>query len=314
MTGPTAVGKSALSMILARRLKTEIISADSAQVYRGLDIGTAKPGKIDQAAIKHHLIDIREPDQGFSVAEFQKEAEEVISQLWGKNKLPFIVGGTGLYIQALTDGYSFGQKGSSKALRKALLQEAKEEGGPEKLYERLKKADPRAAAKIHPRDERRLVRALEVYELEGSPISEQEERTLAQEAPFRAIIYILSMERAKLYERINLRVEKMIEEGLISETEALWRAGYGENAPGMQVLGYRQILSFLKGELGQEEAILKIQQQTRNLAKRQLTWFRRMKEVIWLETSGEASDLQKIAESIYHNVKELLPRQANNTD
>lgn len=311
MAGPTAVGKSTLAMKLAHLLSTEIISADSAQVYRKLDIGTAKPSLQEQGEIKHHMIDLVEPDQSFSAADYQKASEKVINQIFSSGKLPFIVGGTGLYIRAVTDSYAFGKKGASAELRSALNQEA-DLKGLENMYRQLQEVDPDAAVKIHPNDRRRIIRALEVYNLEGKPISHQVIETNADQSPYNCLFYCLQMERAELYERIDKRVDMMIEKGFLDEVRALKRDGYNEDAPGMQILGYRQLLKYIQGEKKWEETVSEIKKETRNLAKRQLTWFRRLKNVKWLIV-GENSDLNDVLKIIYTEVKELMPSQANNT-
>lgn len=303
LVGPTAVGKSSLALKIARFLNTDIISADSAQVYRFLDIGTAKPSLEDQKLIKHHLIDIVDPDQTYSVADFKKDADALIGQLWQSGKLPFIVGGTGLYIKAVTDHYAFGPKGANLEVRSSLEQLVASEG-PDRLYNRLKAIDPVSAKKIHPNDQRRIIRALEVYASEGRPISEQLIRTATQSSPYRAIIFGMTMDRDLLYRRIEIRVDKMIEQGFIDEVRNLYQKGYDDRAPGMQILGYRHLLAFLKENLNLDEVIRDIKKQTRNLAKRQLTWFRRENNIKWLEKSDN-SLMDNIAENICMKVKDI---------
>jgi tRNA dimethylallyltransferase len=212
IAGPTAVGKSQLALQVAAQLGTEIISADSAQVYRYMDIGTAKPTASEQQQIKHHLIDLVNPDQPFSVADYQQAANEVIKELWSAGKLPLMVGGTGLYIRAVTTAYAFGRKGADFRTRRSYEREALEYG-LSSLYHKLQQLDPEAARKIHPNDQKRIIRALEVYHLEGKPISEQVTRTMITESPFKPIIIGLNMDRVVLYERIEKRVEKMLEAG-----------------------------------------------------------------------------------------------------
>jgi tRNA dimethylallyltransferase len=207
IAGPTAVGKSQLALQVAAQLGTEIISADSAQVYRYMDIGTAKPTASEQLQIKHHLIDLVNPDQPFSVADYQQAANEVIRELWSAGKLPLMVGGTGLYIRAVTTAYAFGRKGADFRTRRSYEREALEYG-LSSLYHKLQQLDPEAARKIHPNDQKRIIRALEVYHLEGKPISEQVTRTMITESPFKPIIIGLNLDRVFLYERIEKRVEK----------------------------------------------------------------------------------------------------------
>jgi len=313
LAGPTAVGKSALAMRLAKMLKSDIISADSAQIYRYLNIGTAKPTASEQKEVQHHLLDLADPDQRYTVADFQKEANKIITRLWELKKIPFMVGGTGLYIQAVTDSYSFGNKGASREFRDSLKKQAGEKDGLEKLYNRLKEVDSATANKIHRNDKRRIIRALEVYHFEKTPISSQEKRTRPENSPYKTKLYILNMERSMLYQRIESRVDVMLKQGFVKEVEALYYKGFDVDSPGMQILGYRQILSFLKNELELKDAVAEIKKQTRNLAKRQLTWFRRMKGASWIETNGDNDDLERIAQIICDEVKELGPLQSNTT-
>lgn len=305
LTGPTAVGKSAVALKLAQKLKTDIISADSAQVYRGLDIGTAKPSLEEQRMVKHHLIDIVDPDQNYSAADFQKPADAIIEELWKSEKLPFMVGGTGLYIKAVTDRYAFGPKGADSAIR-AAFEELINREGLDQLYRRLKTVDPQAATKIHPRDRKRIVRALEVYEQDGKPISGQEAMTGRADSPYRLIFFALYMERDALYEKIEQRVDLMLKKGFLREVESLLERGYDQDCPGMQILGYRQLLSYLQGSMNWEITVAEIKKQTRNYAKRQLTWFRREKEIKWIEINNMSS-INDIAENIYLKVKEITP-------
>ncbi|MFO7951649.1 MAG: tRNA (adenosine(37)-N6)-dimethylallyltransferase MiaA [Bacillota bacterium] len=309
LVGPTAVGKTALAIKVAQRLNTEIISADSAQVYRQLDIGTAKPSPGEQKAVTHHLINLIDPDQPFSVADYQKLAYDTIDRLWSQSKLPFMVGGTGLYINAVIYRYAFGLKGTSAELRKTYEQIADTEG-LDQLYARLRSLDPEAATKIHPNDRKRIIRALEVYTLENKPISEQVTETGRQEQPYHPLIFALYMDREKLYRRIEDRVDNMLARGWLEEVRKLIRRGYNENDPGMQILGYRQLLDYLKGKRDWEETRVEIKKQTRNLAKRQLTWFRRNKNITWLEMSKK-EDLHYLTENICNTVKEIYPCRAN---
>ncbi|MEW5785307.1 MAG: tRNA (adenosine(37)-N6)-dimethylallyltransferase MiaA [Bacillota bacterium] len=310
LAGPTAIGKSALGLALAPRLNAEIICADSAQIYRRLDIGTAKPTLREQEAVTHHLIDLVEPDQDFSVADYQKAAYRVIGQLLERGKLPFLIGGTGLYLKAVTDGYTFGARGKSTPLRESLTRQAQCEG-LELLYRRLVELDPEAAARIHPRDQRRIIRALEVQTLEGRPISRQVELTREQESPYRLLMFGLTAPRPLLYRRIEERVEAMLKQGFLEEVEALLAQGFTPECPGLQILGYRQLVGYLKGSMKREEAIEEIKRQTRHLAKRQYTWFRREERITWLDLASEAG-LDSAAEIISNKLKEILSQQANN--
>jgi len=310
LVGPTAVGKTALAVKVAQRLQTEIISADSAQVYRCLDIGTAKPSEEEKKAAPHHLIDIVDPDCNFSVADYQQEANKTIRKLWQEKKLPFIVGGTGLYINAVIEGYAFGHKGANRRIREDYEQLAATKG-LENLYEKLQTIDPEAASKIHPNDRKRIIRALEVYDLEGRPISEQVARTSGRKPPYQTVIFGLFMDRESLYERINQRVDSMIESGWLDEIRYLCEKGYGENDPGMQILGYRELLAYFQGKISWEYTIKEIKKQTRNLAKRQLTWFRRNQNIEWLKVTGPEG-LELLTENICFKVQDLVPARANN--
>lgn len=305
LAGPTAVGKTSVALELAQLLKTDIISADSAQVYRGLDIGTAKPTAREQEIVRHHLIDLVNPDQNYSAADYQKDADRVIMRLWQQNKLPFMVGGTGLYIKAVTDRFAFGPKGADQELRNKFIKQCNEEG-LEELYEKLNKIDPVAASKIHPNDRKRIIRALEVYTLEGKPISEQVRETKANISPYQLYFNGLTMDRDQLYTRIERRVDLMLEEGFLEEVKYLRAKGYSLKSPGLQILGYRQLAEYLEGKINFTAAIQEIKQQTRNLAKRQMTWFRREEAIVWHEINNQ-STFSDIAENIYAIVKDLGP-------
>lgn len=309
LVGPTAAGKSNLALAVAQALDTDIISADSAQVYRYLDIGTAKPSAEEQALVRHHLIDMVEPNCDFSVADYQKAANAVIGEMHGKGKLPFMVGGTGLYLKAVTEGYKFGSSGANRELRARYAYLA-DRGGLDRLYARLKQIDPAAAATINPRDRRRIIRALEVYRLEGRPISEQVSKTEEHGRPYKAIKFGLNMDRPLLYHRINERVDDMIQRGFLDEVRSLKDKGYDENSPAMQILGYRQLYSYLQGLTGWDDALAEIKKQTRNLAKRQLTWFRREKDIVWLE-AGTDLQADHFIEIICRMVKDPNQHRAN---
>ena len=311
LVGPTAVGKSNLSLNIASNLKIDIISADSAQVYRRLNIGTAKPFPEEQELITHHLIDLVDPDQDYSVADYQKDADTVIRQLWKDGKIPFMVGGTGLYIKAVTDRYAFGSKGSNRKLRSSYERLAQVEG-LDKLYDMLKSVDPTAASKIHANDQRRIFRALEVYATEGEQISMQTTRTNRQESPYKTIIFGINCDRNLLYRRIEKRVDKMIEQGFLDEVKDLYNAGYNENTPGMQILGYRQLLAYLRNKLSWDDAVDEIKKQTRNLAKRQLTWFRREDRIEWIEIYGGLTE-DNISEIICRKVKDITLKRENSS-
>ncbi len=304
LAGPTAAGKSALAMRLAPLLETDIISADSAQVYRGLDIGTAKPSADEQKLVRHHLIDLVAPDQNYSVADYQRDAQRLIGKLWSRGRFPFMVGGTGLYLRAVTENYAFGERGGDKAFRERLAAEV-DSAGSAALHERLKRLDPAAAARIHPRDRRRIIRALEIFHLEGRLISAQVARTRQQESPYRLLILGLTLPRPLLYRTIEERVEAMLERGFFEEVETLLRRGYSRSSPGLQVLGYRQLAACIAGEISREEAVAEIKKQTRRLAKRQLTWFRREPRIVWLDRAAEEGP-ERLAEKISRRIKEIF--------
>jgi tRNA dimethylallyltransferase len=255
--------------------------------------------------VPHHLIDLVDPDEDYSVADYQKDAYRAIAQQLERGKLPFLVGGTGLYIRAVTGGYAFGEKGKNEALRKELARQAREQGLAA-LYERLLKLDPKAAQRIHPRDQRRIIRALEVHTLEGRPISQQVEQTAALEPAFEPMIFALNVPRPLLYRRIEERVEAMLQAGFLAEVKMLLDRGYAHDCPGLQILGYRQLVQYIQGAAGWEETVAEIKKQTRRLAKRQLTWFKREAEITWLEVTDSAG-LDVAAEIIYSQVKEILP-------
>lgn len=303
LAGPTAVGKTAVALELARLLQTDIISADSAQVYRGLDIGTAKPTLEEQEIVRHHLIDLVNPDQNYSAADYQKDADQVIMHMWKQGKIPLMVGGTGLYIKAVTDRFAFGEKGANQKLRNDFIRQCEQEG-QEQLYEKLQRVDPVAAAKIHPNDRKRIIRALEVYALEGKPISAQVSKTKSVNSPYHLLYHGLTMEREQLYKRIERRVELMLAAGLLDEAKKLFETGYSRDSPGLQILGYRQLTEHLAGNISLDNAIAEIKKQTRNLAKRQLTWFRREEAIEWHIINNQLT-FSDIAENIYSRVKEM---------
>ncbi len=305
IAGPTAVGKSALALQLAELLKTEIISADSVQVYKYMNIGTAKPTADEQRLVRHHLIDLIDPNQSFSVADYQKAANKKINYLWSVKKLPLMVGGTGLYIRAVSTAYAFGNTGADPEIRDNYEKEAAVHG-LNNLYEKLKELDPAAAGIIHPNDRRRIIRALEVYRLEGRQISEQITRTKQGETPFNSLIFGLTLERCTLYERIEKRVDKMVEDGFLEEVRYLRAKGFVNTDPGLQTLGYRQLYTYLDGKAGWEETITAIKKETRNLAKRQLTWFRRETGITWIDLSS-ISSIKDIAENICKIAKDFVP-------
>ena len=278
--GPTASGKTSLSIDLAKELKTEIVNADSMYIYIGLDIGTAKPTIEEMKNIKHHLISFVEPSQNFSVSEYQQNAKQTIQTIRDKNLCPIIVGGTGFYIDSLIKNYSYGNTIKNEAIRKELEDELKI-FGKEYLYDRLKKLDFQSSQKIHLNDTKRVIRALEIFLSSNQKKSEiQNSNDVVLQNP---LIIGLDIPREKLYERINKRVDIMMQNGLLEEVKALYNSGLNpENSNAMKGIGYKELVSYIKGEISLNEAIDKIKQHSRNYAKRQLTWFRRNDNIIWI--------------------------------
>lgn len=292
--GPTASGKTALSLAIAKRFSGEVISADSMQIYRGLDVGTAKATAEEQAQAPHHLLDIRDPSEAFSVAEYVRLADEKIWELTAKGKLPIITGGTGLYISSLLDGISFTEQKSDPALR-AALQERAENDGIEPLYEQLKAIDPEAAAKIHPNNHGRVIRALELYRLTGKTMTQQKAESRPAQKPYDALVLCLGGgERAALYARIDRRVELMMQNGILPEAERVWqnRERYKTAA---QAIGYKEFFPYFEGTASLEECCEKLKQFSRNYAKRQLTWFKRMEGVHWLDMTAPGEEQKALA-------------------
>ena len=273
--GPTATGKSHCGIELAKRFRGEIISGDSMLVYRHMNIGTAKPSEEELAMVPHHLINILPPDASYSVADFQQQAAELIHEITLRGNLPILVGGTGLYIKALLEDYRFSAVEEKPELRRQLEQFAQERG-TDKLFERLQKEDPEAAGRLHPNDVRRVVRALETA-LSGDRVSQQKQ----DELKYDATVFGLSMDRDFLYERINHRVERMLEEGLEDEVRSLLQAGVPANCLSMKSLGYRQMVEYLTGKCDFATAVDNIKKGTRHFAKRQITWYKKMPYIHW---------------------------------
>jgi len=296
IVGPTAVGKTALSLELAGRYQGEIISGDSMQVYRGMDIGTAKATPEERAMIPHHMIDIIDPDEEFSVAHFQAKVTHLITQINQRRHLPLIVGGTGLYIQSVTHSFQFSQATQDQELRERLQRQADTEGA-EALHRRLAAIDPITADRLHPNDVKRVIRALEIYEITGQTMADFQHR--AEVSPYDLVMIGLTMDREKLYERINMRVDLMVEAGLVEEVRQLLDRGLDPALTSMQGLGYKELVPYLFGEITLEKAINDIKQRTRHFAKRQLSWFRRMPEIEWFDMT-ESARYPEILETINH--------------
>lgn len=282
LTGPTAVGKSALSIELAKRIGGEIISADSMQVYRHMDIGSAKIMPDQMGGIPHHLIDILEPTEEFNVVIFQEKAQEAVYGIYDRGHIPIVVGGTGFYIQALLYDIDFTENDEDTALRKGLEEIAKTQGC-EALYGRLKEVDPESCEIIHPNNVKRVIRAIEFYEKTGMKISEHNKTQRLNSSPYNFAYFVLNEDRTKLYRKIEQRVDAMMEQGLVEEVSRLAAAGCTRDMLSMQGLGYKEILDYLDGKTTLEEAVYLIKRDTRHFAKRQLTWFRRERDVVWVE-------------------------------
>jgi tRNA dimethylallyltransferase len=283
LLGPTAVGKTNISQRLAQQYDCEIISADSMQVYRHMDIGTAKASQAELKQIPHHLINICEPDQSFSVSDYQLLATEAIKDIHQRGKLPFIVGGTGLYIQSVCYEYEFTEGGADEAFRLEQRQYAEQYGG-EALLEKLRSVDPETAGRLHANDQRRVIRALEVIHLTGITMAEQM-RLQKRTTPYNLVLIGLNMDRAQLYARIEQRIDLMLEQGLVDEVRQLMNRGFTENMTSMQGLGYKEIVAYLLGRISYDEAVYLLKRDTRHYAKRQLSWFRRMEHIHWLDLS-----------------------------
>ena len=283
IVGPTAVGKSGLAMQLARRFGCEIISGDSMCVYHGLDIGTAKPSTTERQQIPHHLIDIRQPEEDFSVVDFQQLAGAAIEASNQRGRLPLLVGGTGLYVQALLEGYQFNPTRRNPA---SVLQNQLETEETSALHQRLRLLDSGTAARIHPHDRKRVLRALEIFSTEEQSISRTKTST-DQALLYDCLVLGVSMERSELYRRIDDRVDQMLAAGLVEEVRALWQRDLTGQATALQAIGYKELIAWFQGKVSLEEAVAKIKQSSRRYAKRQLTWFRRMPYIHWLERTAD---------------------------
>lgn len=282
LTGPTAVGKSALSIGLAKALGGEILSADSMQIYRGMDIGTAKITREQMQGVPHYLIDELDPWEEFSVVDFQQRCKVYMEKIYQKDKIPIIVGGTGFYIQSVLYDIDFTKQEGDCSYRREMEAYAKLHGCLA-LHQKLARVDAASAKAIHPNNTKRVIRALEYYHQTGEKISQHNSSQRQKESPYSFLYYVLSLPRPVLYDRINQRVDLMREQGLVKEVERLRQAGCTRSMVSMQGLGYKEILAALDGEMTMEDAFEKIKQETRHFAKRQFTWFRRERDVTWLE-------------------------------
>lgn len=305
LTGPTAVGKTELSIELAKRVKGSIISADSMQVYRHMDIGSAKIRPEEMQGIPHYLIDTFEPEEEFHVVRFQEYAKKYMEEIRSQGRIPIITGGTGFYIQALLYDIDFSREPEDSSYRRELEQYAVQNGA-HALHEMLRRTDPAAAEEIHENNIKRVIRALEFHHLSGGKISEHNARERQKESPYQFACFVLNDERERLYQRINKRVDLMLEQGLVEEVKTLQAMGCHRKMVSMQGLGYKEILEYLEGECTLEEAVYRIKRDTRHFAKRQLTWFRRERDVTWINKQEFDYDNDKI---LTYMLEELQKKQ-----
>lgn len=287
--GPTACGKTGFSIQLAKEIGGEIISADSMQVYRHMDIGTAKVTPEESDGVPHYLIDEFDPDEEYNVMLFQQKAKAYMEEIWDKGKVPILVGGTGFYINALLYDNDFTETENDTSYREACYKLAQEQG-PEVLYERLKEIDPAYAESIHANNVKRVTRALEYHYLTGQKFSEHNAEQKEKDTPYDAAVIILTMDREKLYERIELRIDQMMEQGLLEEVKGLLGRGYAPDLVSMQGIGYKEFIPYFNGECTLEEAVTQLKTNTRRFAKRQLTWFRRQIDGLWVDLSNATGE------------------------
>lgn len=302
ITGPTAVGKTEASILLAKKINGEIISADSMQVYKGMDIGTAKITKDEMMGVPHHLIDILSPEQDFNVYTFQQLAKTAVDDICSRGKIPILAGGTGFYIQALLYGISFKEEANTYRLE---LEKILEEKGNLYLHAMLEEVDPASANIIHPNNIKRVIRALEFYQETGEPISKHNETERQKESQFQSAYFVLNMPREQLYERINLRIDKMLADGLLQEVTTLKEMGVKKEMTSMQGIGYKEVLDYLNGETSYEEMVYLLKRDTRHFAKRQITWFKREKDVIWMDKT-KYQDAIELSDDLVRISKEKL--------
>lgn len=303
LTGPTSVGKTKLSIALAKAVNGEIISADSMQVYHHMDIGTAKITKEEMDGVNHYLVDQYEPDEEFNVVEFQKEAKKAMEEIYVKGKIPLIVGGTGFYIQAVLNDIDFTENEQDTTYRKELEELADKEGAGV-LHQMLSDVDPESAETIHENNVKKVIRALEFYKMTGEPISKHNVEQRAKESPYEFMYFVLDQKRDVLYANIDKRVDIMMENGLLEEVKRLKEMGYDRSLVSMQGIGYKEILAYLEGECSLEEAVYIIKRDTRHFAKRQMTWFRRERDVTMVPKQDFENDEDKILEYMLNLLRE----------
>lgn len=294
IAGPTAAGKTKASIVLAKKVDGEIISADSMQVYRYMDIGSAKVTPVEMQGVPHHLIDVLEPTEEFNVVRFQSMAKAAMADIYARGRIPILVGGTGFYIQSILYDIDFTENEADTPYRHELERLAEQQGN-DALYQMLIEADPEAAENLHPNNVKRIIRALEYHRLTGQKISEHNQEQRQKVSPYDAYYFVLTMDRARLYQRIDLRVDNMLEQGLVDEVRRLKEMGLTKNDVSMQGLGYKEILACLEGEMTLEEAIYTIKRDTRHFAKRQMTWFRRETDAIWIDCDPDRRTAEDIA-------------------
>lgn len=311
VTGPTAVGKTELSVRLAKEIDGEIISADSIQAYRYMDIGSAKVSAEEMQGVRHYLIDEFDPAENFNIFIFQERAKKYVKEIYGQNKVPIIAGGTGFYIQSLLYDIDFTEEENDLTYRKELEVLAVKKGN-HFIHEMLGRVDAKAALEIHENNIKRVIRALEYYHQTGEKISIHNETQREKKSPFDFKYFVLNMDRRLLYERIEKRVDKMLEQGLVDEVKRLRELGYQRSLVSMQGIGYKEIYAFLEGELSYEEAVLELKKNTRHFAKRQLTWFRREKEVEWVNFEEFGMNKNRILEYLVEKSRSILFPKAGN--
>lgn len=313
LTGPTAVGKTRLSIALAKAVDGEIISADSMQVYRHMDIGSAKISREEMQGVPHHLIDILEPWESFNVVVFKEKCQECLKEIYDRGHIPIVTGGTGFYIQALLKDIDFTENEENTEYRRSLEKLAEEEG-PERLHEMLIQVDPASAEAIHANNVKRTIRALEFFHLTGRRISEHNEREKQKSSAYHSCYFVLNDERERLYARIEQRIDEMLEAGLAEEVKRLRNMGCERDMVSMQGLGYKELLAWMDGEYTYEQAVEILKRDTRHFAKRQLTWFRREQEVVWVNKNEFNYDEDKILEFMLSELKTrgILPTVPEN--
>lgn len=304
LTGPTAVGKTALSIKLAKSIGGEIISADSMQVYRHMDIGSAKITKEEMEGVPHYLIDVLDPAEEFNVTIFQKMAKQAVEEIYSHGRIPIVTGGTGFYIQALLYDIDFNPNEEDSSIREE-LEKLGEEMGSEFLHNLLQSVDPESANEIHANNRKRVIRAIEYYRLTGERISEHNKQEKQKKSPYDFLYYVIHTDRSHLYHRIDQRVDLMAEQGLIKEVMGLKEMGCTRNMVSMQGIGYKEILDYLQGDCTLEEALYTIKRDTRHFAKRQVTWFKRERDVRWLNLPDFDNNTDKVLETILKDITEM---------